>query len=343
MTNKKLSQFIPKGRIKSLDILRGLAIIAMTLPHQTLPFGLQNTVIGHQLFIIGAYYTRPLFITVSGIALVFQEQKYRCPFRMIVHGSVLFIFAWCVDVITHQNFGIDWDIFQLIGSCYAMAGLFSYIGNDYKKYLGILTLILIWYIFAPLRPDQGLFPVWPNGIYFLCGYLIGKWGISKYNRFGAVLLIFIGSLIYLSCFYIYFERAVKLSLSPIGIAASLSAVFVLLVFALAMERKQLARKFPLSFILRFGIYPVSLYYMQQFFVVFGLKINLKLALTGISSIDCILHTTLLLLGMYLSTYLFDRLKFFSVEFWLRKAEGIIMDFTPAIGVFRPLPSKGPVE
>lgn len=337
--NKKLSQFIPKGRIKSLDILRGLAIIAMTLPHQTLPFGLQNTVIGHQLFIIGAYYTRPLFITVSGIALVFQEQKYRCPFRMIVHGSVLFIFAWCVDIITHQNFGIDWDIFQLIGCCYAMAGLFSYIGNGYKKYLGILTLILIWYFSASLRPDQGLFPVWPNGIYFVSGYLIGKWGISQNNRLWTVFLIFIGSLIYLFCFYIYFERAIQLSLSPIGITASLTAIFVLLFFVLAMERKQLTKIIPFSFLLRFGLYPVSLYYMQQFFVVFGLKINLKLALTGISSIDCILHTTALLIGMYFSTFLFDRLKYLSVEFWLRKTEATIMNWVPSKGIFNPTPTK----
>jgi len=93
-------------------------------------------------------------------------------------------------------------------------------------------------------------------------------------------------------------------------------------------------------ILRFGIYPVTLYFIQQFFVVFGLAINLKLALTGNASIDCILHTTVLLIGMFFATYVFDRLMFLSVEFWLRKAESIIMGFVPAKGIFRPLPSKG---
>jgi hypothetical protein len=337
--DRELYQFIPKGRIQSLDILRGLAIILMTIPHQTLLFGLNTSVIGHHLFVIGAYYTRPIFIAVSGMALVMFEKKYRCPFQMIVHGTVLFIMAWCVDIVTHQNFGIDWDIFQLIGGCYAAAGLFHYIEKIQLRLLGIFVLVLIWSLFPVIRPDHGIFPIWPNGIYFVSGYLIGKWGISQYARLWAALLILIGSGGYLLYFYQYCERTLQMSNSAIGLAASHAAVFILLCLTLLLENKDLSGKLPLSLLLRFGQYPVSLYFMQQFFVVFGLKINLKLALTGISSLDCFLHTTALLIGMYLATFVFDRWKFFCVEFWLRKAESIVMDFVPARGIFKPLPSK----
>lgn len=339
--NSTFSESLPKGRIKALDILRGLAIIMMTIPHQTIVFDLKHSLIGHQIYLIGYYYTRPMFIAVSGMAIVLYERKYRCPFRMMVHGVVLFIMSWCVDIITHQNFGIDWDIFQLIGACYAIAGLFNYIERNDIRLIGVSALICFWFFFSGMRPDQGLTPIWPFGIYFIGGYLLGKWGISQHDRMWGVFLALITSFAYLVYFYTYCERSKALSTNAYGIAATFALVFVLLCLTLLMENRQFADKRPLSMILRFGIYPVTLYFIQQFFVVFGLAINLKLALTGNAVVDCILHTTVLLIGMYLVTYVFDRLRFLSVEFWLRKAEKVVMDFVPARGIFRPLPTKGP--
>jgi len=336
------SESLPKGRIKALDILRGLAIIMMTIPHQTIVFDLKHSLIGHQIYLIGYYYTRPMFIAVSGIAIVLYERKYRCPFRMMVHGVVLFLMAWCADIITHQNFGIDWDIFQLIGGCYAIAGLFNYIERDTLRLLGVFALILFWLMVPDVRPDQGVTPIWPFGIYFIGGYLLGKWGTSQYGRMWVVVLTLAASVPYLAYFYAYRERSEELSTNAYGIAATFAVVFILLCLTLLMEKRQFADKRPLSMILRFGIYPVTLYFIQQFFVVFGLAINLKLAPTGNAVVDCILHTTVLLIGMYLATYVFDRFKFLSIEFWLRKAEKVVMDLVPARGIFRPLPTKGPL-
>lgn len=336
------SKSLPKGRIKSLDILRGLAIIMMTIPHQTIIFGLKHSLVGHQLYMVGYYYTRPMFVAVSGMAIVLYERKYNCPFRMIVHGIVLFLMAWCADIVTHQNFGIDWDIFQLIGGCYAIAGLFNYIRRNDVRLLAVFALIMFWFFLPEMRPDHGHTPIWPFGIYFLGGYLIAKWGISQYDRMWIVLLTLIVSIPYLAYFYTFCERSEELSTNPYGIAATFGVVFILLCLTLLLENRQFADKRPLSMILRFGIYPVTLYFIQQFFVVFGLAINLKLALTGNASIDCVLHTTVLLIGMYIATYVFDRFKFLSVEFWLRKAESIVMGFVPAKGIFRPLPSKEPL-
>jgi hypothetical protein len=341
-THRDITRYLPAGRIKALDIHRGLAIIMMTIPHQTIVFGLKHSIVGEQIYMIGYYYTRPMFIAVSGIAIVLYERKYRCPFRMVVHGVVLFLMAWCADIITHQNFGVDWDIFQLIGGCYAITGIFNYIERLDFRLLGVSALILFWLLVPDMRPDQGITPLWPFGIYFIGGYLLGKWGASQYGRMWVVSSALIASFPYLAYFYAYCERSEALSTNTYGITATFAVIFGLLCLTLFMENRQFADKRPLSMILRFGLYPVTLYFIQQFFVVFGLAINLKLALTGIASVDCILHTTALLIGMYWVTYLFDRIKFLSVEFWLRKAESIVMDFVPAKGIFRPLPSKGPI-
>ena len=337
--NQGLHQFIPKGRINALDILRGLAIIMMTLPHQTLPFNLQSTPIGHQLFIIGAYYTRPVFIAVSGMAIVLYEKKYQWPFRMIAHGCILFAMAWTVDVLTHQSLNVDWDIFQLIGACYAIAGALSYAGDNRKKFLGLFVLLLIWFFIPSIRPDQGLFPIWPNGIYFIGGYLIAKWGLSRFNLVWIVALTLIFCVVYFSIFYIYAPRTIESSTAIFGIMASFSCIFILLCLTLLLENQQLSNKRPLSMILRFGLYPVSLYFMQQFFTVFGIRFNFKLVLTDIPSLNCILQTALLLIGMYFTTYVFNRCKFLSVEFWLRRTEYFIMDIVPARGIFKQLPTN----
>lgn len=337
--NQGLYEFIPKGRINALDILRGLAIIMMTLPHQTLPFNLQSTPIGHQLFIVGAYYTRPVFIAVSGMAIVLYEKKYQWPFRMVTHGCILFAMAWSADLVTHQRLNVDWDIFQLIGACYAIAGALCYAGNNRNKFFGLFVILLIWFYFPTIRPDQGLFPIWPNGIYFIGGYFIATWGLSRFNLIWTVVLALIFCIFYLLFFYVYTDPTIASSTNFIGIIASHSCIFILLCLTLLIENRQVSNKRPLSMILRFGLYPVSLYFMQQFFTVFGIRFNFKLVLTDIPSIDCILQTALLLIGMYFTTYLFDRLKFLSVEFWLRRTESFVMDIVPARGIFKQLPVK----
>ena len=338
--NQSLAIYVPQGRIKSLDMLRGLAIILMTMPHQTLLFCLHSSTVGHQLFVIGAFYTRPLFIAVSGMALVLHEQKYRWPFRMIVHGCVLFAMAWCVDVVSHQSLAVDWDIFQLIGACYAIAGVLGYIGDNGKKFLCLLVLWITLAAIPAIRPDEGLFPIWPHSIYFIGGYLIAKYGMSRYNIPVAMVLGLLGSIVYLFSFYLSNDKLTVISATNLpGVAASHACIFLLLSLTLFLEYKKWAQRRLLSILLRFGRYPLSLYFMQQFCVVFGLKFNLRLALTGYNVLDCIIHTTVLLIAMYFTTFLFDRLKILSIEFWLRKIESAIVNSAPHMAVFSPLPTK----
>ena len=334
--NDNIHKYIPAGRIKTLDILRGLAIILMTLYHQLLPFELAFTAFGRDLAIVSVFYTRAIFIAVSGIAIVLYEQKYRHPFKMIIHGVVLFTMAWCADIVTHQSFAIDWDIFQLIGGCYAIAGLFNYIGKVGMRFGAILFLLILMYFIPVIRPDRGIFPIWPNGVYFMIGYIICHWSISQYGRLRVAFLFFIASAVYLPLFHFYGDLSLKLAFSAFGLAASTAAIFLLLFSILLLENRDRTGKFPFPILLRFGQYPVSLYFFQQFFTVFGIKFGLKLTLTAVPSINCTLQASSLLFGMYLLTFIFDRFKFLCVEFWLGKAESFIMNRIPPIGIFGPM-------
>ena len=90
---------------------------------------------------------------------------------------------------------------------------------------------------------------------------------------------------------------------------------------------------------QFGIYPITLYFIQQFVTVFGPKFGLEVALTSMPGLNCIMQTTLLLIGMLLSTLIFDRFRFFCVEFWLKKTESFVINILPERGIFKQLPAK----
>ena len=334
-----LYKFIPDGRIKSLDILRGFAILIMTLFHQTVPFALYSSGVGYHLSVFTAYYIVTMFIAVSGIAIVFFGKKYRCPFRMIVHGIVLFLMAWCADIITHQSLRVDWDIFQLIGCCYAISGFFNYITRDDLRYAGLFILVLAWLISKDIRPDAGLRPLWPYGIFFLFGYLLGKWSTSRHNSLWTALVMMVASIIYLLYFYTFCERSIELSINAYGILAGFAGIYLLLCLTLFMENHHLLNGPALLLLKQFGVYPISLYFIQQFFTVFGPKFGLKLALSSLPGLNYLLQTVLLITFMLLSTFLFDRFRILCVEFWLKKTESFVMKIVPERGIFKPFPAK----
>lgn len=342
MLKTNLSQFIPKGRVVTLDVLRGFAILAMTVYHQTIPFHLHSFGFGQQIGVSETYYILTLFIAVSGTAIVFFEKKYHCPFRMVVHGIVLFMMAWCADLVAHQSFRIDWDIFQLIGICYATCGLFNYIKRDDIRFAGIFILVFTWLIFKDIRPDEGLRPIWPYCIFFLWGYLLGKWSTSRNCPMWSVLAMLGASVVYLVFFYILCERSLELSTNSYGIVASFAGIYLFLSFTLFIENQRLMRGPVVLLLKKFGVYPITLYYIQQFVTVFGPRLGLKLSISPIPIFNYIWQTSLLVIIMFISTILFDRIRFLCVEFWLRKTESFVMNIVPNRGIFKPLPDKAAI-
>ncbi|PQP33386.1 hypothetical protein C6A37_13180, partial [Desulfobacteraceae bacterium SEEP-SAG9] len=66
------------------------------------------------------------------------------------------------------------DIFQLIGIGYAIFGAFNFLGNNTRKYVALAILICLWAVFPYLRPDKGVFAIWPYGMFLLAGYFFCK-------------------------------------------------------------------------------------------------------------------------------------------------------------------------
>ena len=155
----------------------------------------------------------------------------------------------------------------------------------------------------------------------------------------AVLMMLIASITYLIYFYISCERSIELSISVDGIIVGFAGIYIFLCLTLFMENFQLLSGPAIILLKQFGVYPISLYFIQQFFTVFGPKFGLKLDLSSMPGLNYVLQTVLLLIGMLLSTFLFDRFQFFCVEFWLKKTESIVMKIVPERGIFKTLPVK----
>ena len=326
--NKDFSRFVPVGWVQSLDVMRGLAIVLMTLPHQTLLFDLQNSFPGDILFLIGVYYTRPIFIGVSGMALLFNERKDHRPFRIFLHGAVLFLMAWSLDILVHRSLKVDWDIFQLIGACYGIAALTGCLGFGIRRFVGLAILVMVWVAFPLLRPNEGLFPIWPHGIYFLAGYLLAVYATSRFHRAESTLIALALGISYMVLFYHRYVPDLLQATLPEGIILTIAAIFLTSAVLLLAENRNYMTKPLFAFLLRFGRYPLTLYFAQQSVTVFGLKYHLSLKLTQIPLLNWGIQASLLLGAMYFSTHLFDRAAFFSMEFWLRSVEKAVLRRVP---------------
>ena len=319
----------PSGRVLTMDMIRGIAIIFMTIFHQWLIYRPDGIVGAISIFL--GYLAAPLFLSVSGMVVLFHEKKYRWPFKMVVHGLVLFSMAWSIDILYHQTFKISWDIFQLIGAAYIILGFSNYLGHGSKKYLSLSLLIIAW-IFAPsIRPDQGVFPIWPFGAFFLGGYIFIHFAISRFNNFlNTVTLL---SIIVAYTIYWAFIGKMPQIASLYGILFALGVVFLLTIVGFWVEEIVTLQDVPFSFLIRFGTYPLSLYMGQQIVTRMGLNYHLYMKVTNIPLYDWMIQTVILLTFMYLTTFIMDRVKFFGMEWWLRQIESKILKGMPQKVIF----------
>ncbi|MDY6793336.1 MAG: hypothetical protein SWH54_18880 [Thermodesulfobacteriota bacterium] len=307
-----------------MDIIRGIAIIFMTVYHQGLVYSLDGRA-NHVSYFLG-YLAAPFFLAVSGGALWYHERHYRWPIKMIVHGITLFLFAWMVDVIAHQRFNIDWDIFQLIGIGYAIIGAFNILGNNTRKYFALAILIGLWAVFPNLRPDKGVFAIWPYGMFFLAGYFFTIYAKSRLNSaYLTTLLVF--------CMILYVSYWIYVGLLPHiialeGIFFAICLCLLLWSLGFVLEYKKALNRSFFSLLLRYGTYPLTLYYCQQTIALFCIKYQIHLNLFPLKTINWICQASLLLIVMLFITYILDHYKFFSIEWWLRKMENTVLNRLP---------------
>lgn len=308
-------------RIVGLDVVRGFAIIAMTAYHQSLvirPTGgwrLSAEVLG--------YASAPLFLVVSGLSAALHERRHRQPFRMIVHGALLFLMAYAIDLVLSRALRVDWDVFQVIGACYAALGLSGCLGEGPPKYLGWLALLSLLTWQPVLRPDRGLFPPWPFGLYFFGGYLLGQLGLRPWLNLGAIRgLASIG----LGLLLLGFSWTPPPDRTQLpGFLFIFTLAGVLVIAALELGRRG-GRTAPfLETLSRFGRYPLTLYFAQQLAAVARLRLPLPLP----PNAAWLGQTALLLALMSAAALLIERHAVLDAGWWLRQCERLILKLAPA--------------
>ncbi|MEJ2725964.1 MAG: hypothetical protein P8175_15235, partial [Deltaproteobacteria bacterium] len=201
--NKDFSRFVPVGWVRSLDVMRGLAILLMTLPHQTLLFDLQNSFPGDTLFLIGVYY-----------------------------------------------------------ACYGIAALTGCLGFGIRRFAGLALLVMVWFAFPPLRPNDGLFPIWPHGVYFLSGYLLAVYATSRFHRAESTLIALALSISYVGLFFQRYVPDLLKATLPAGVILTIAVIFLTSAVILLAENRNYMTKPLFAFLLRFGRYPLTLYFAQ---------------------------------------------------------------------------------
>lgn len=315
------------SRVVSLDLVRGFAIFSMTVFHQSLVIQLDGDWLLFANFL--GFIAAPLFLIISGAAVAFHEHRYHWPFKMIVHGGLLFALAYCLDVFAHLSWQVDWDVFQVIGACYAGLGLFDYLGYGWCKFVALAVVLLGLAVFPAVRPDQGVFPVWPFGLYFISGYLVALLGLNSGLRRR---LIWGLAIVGFGCFLAFFSwDPTPGQTRPEGFVFLLALFYLMLLATLKIEKRGLLKTRGLAVLISWGQYSLTLYFMQQFVTVTRLCLPLPLSATW----AWIVQSAVLLALLYTATLLMKRYAFLDVGWWLRQAEQRVMKRTPAKGHLSP--------
>jgi len=308
------------GRVVSLDLLRGFAIFCMTSFHQSgviQPEGSWKLFAGFLGFI-----SAPIFLTVSGMAVAFHERSHHWPFKMMVHGGLIFALAYGSDVFVHRSFQVDWDIFQIIGACYAGLGLFDYLGYGWRKFIALAIVLLGLTLLPNIRPNHGVFPLWPFGLYFIGGYLLAILGQSPWLCRWLIWGFAIAGLGYFLADFSWSPPPDRKQLA--GFVFLFAMIYLLLITALETERRNLLKTSGFAVLVRWGQYSLTLYFMQQFVTVTHLCLPLPLP----STLAWVTQTALLLALLYAATLLMKRYPFMDLGWLLRQAEQNVLKRTP---------------
>ena len=295
-----------RNRIKSIDWLRGFAIIAMIQSH------IWNSYISQQNLNYEFYklpvtalggYAAPLFTMISGASSYLasrktsQLQNYTISKWNLFYkrGAAIFFLSTIINIISGQIYKevnisiLNWSIFQVIGVCLFLVPIYFHL-NWIGKIIWIsLPLILSEWIYPNYQMLDFLFngfaPIFPWSSLFFSGMLICELlffvnelilqRLLRFTFFGALLMIFGISL------SIIYQPYIKHHVTRFNFTSYiiyLGVFILLLVLTYYIFDYRFHRSTISGFFIGFGQYSLTIYYLQLFGIVLS-PILIK-ALTG---------------------------------------------------------------
>jgi hypothetical protein len=159
-------------------------------------------------------------------------------------------------------------------------------------------------------------------MFFLAGFFFTDYMKSRLNTVSLTLLLTLAMIVYVS--YWIYVKSLPYIIALEGILFSMCLCLLLWSLGFVLEFKKLLKRSFFSLLLRYGTYPLTLYYCQQITARFCIKYQIFLSFFSSKTTNWIFQTSLLLLLMLMVTYILDRYKFFSIEWWLRKIENAVL-------------------
>ncbi len=203
------------------------------------------------------------------------------------------------------------------------------LGYGWRKFIALAVVLLGLSLFPAVRPDQGVFPVWPFGLYFIGGYLLALLGqrpwLCQWLSWGLVIV----GLGYFLAVFSWDPPPDRRQLA--GFVFLFAIIYMLLLAVLEIEKRGLLEKRGFAWLIRWGKYSLTLYFMQQFVTVTRLHLPLPLSPTW----AWMAQTVVLLALLYTATLFMERYAFLDVGWWLRQAEQWVIKRTPARGLLGP--------
>ncbi len=313
-------------RVAGVDAARGLAIILMTVFHQHLLFSLKKTdpFVFLGVSAVGGL-AAPLFLAVAGISAFFFMRRHERPVEMILHGAVIFAVGWIMHFVVHKNFVVDFNAIEIIGGCYFLLGMAWALSRLLWWWLPVI-LTAGWTIWIFWQGAHLCFRRWPYPVFFVCGYCLALLFFQYWHkpvlRRTIFCLIVVGwtTLTVLGVVNGIFPDRI----TSVGLLYHFTWIFLIMAGLLWFERTGLTDNIFWRFLIRYGQFSLTLYYVQQFFLRICQKFKWNLHIFQGDGMNWLIQSLVLLLTMYLLTKVFQRVCFFRLEWIVKQVELIIL-------------------
>jgi len=181
-------------RLKSVDFVRGLAIVFMIQTHIweyyiAVPNEL-GSCLHHGLVEPLGGYAAPLFTLVSGLSTYFAIQSHGTPMpwdlapKLLKRGGTLFLLSTAVNVVAGPVLKVidisilNWSVIQLVGFCICLVPVYARLRWSFRLLWTAIPLILSEWLYSTDGSFSvffvGFSPPIPWSFLFFTGMLVGK-------------------------------------------------------------------------------------------------------------------------------------------------------------------------